>query len=34
VPAEHRTPEYLAKFLPEDIERWAKPIHAAGIKAD
>ena len=31
---EHRTPEYLAKFLPEDIERWAKPIRAAGISAD
>jgi tripartite-type tricarboxylate transporter receptor subunit TctC len=34
VPAEHRTPEYLAKFLPEDIERWAKPIRAAGITVD
>jgi tripartite-type tricarboxylate transporter receptor subunit TctC len=31
VPPEQRTPEYLAKFLPEDIERWAKPIRAAGI---
>ena len=28
---ERRTPEYLAKFLPEEIERWAKPIRAAGI---
>jgi tripartite-type tricarboxylate transporter receptor subunit TctC len=34
IPAEQRTPEYLAKFLPEDIERWAKPIRAAGISAD
>jgi tripartite-type tricarboxylate transporter receptor subunit TctC len=34
VPPERRTPEYLAKFLPEDIERWAKPIRAAGISAD
>ena len=34
VPPERRTPEYLAKFLPEEIERWAKPIHAAGISAD
>jgi tripartite-type tricarboxylate transporter receptor subunit TctC len=34
VPAQQRTPEYLAKFLPEDIERWAKPIRAAGIRAD
>ncbi len=31
VPPEQRTPEYLAKFLPEDIARWAKPIRAAGI---
>jgi len=34
MPAEQRTPEYLAKFLPEDIERWAKPIRAAGISGD
>ncbi len=34
VSPERRTPEYLAKFLPEDIARWAKPIHAAGISAD
>ena len=34
VPVEQRTPEYLAKFLPEDVERWAKPIRAAGISAD
>ena len=34
IPVEQRTPEYLAKFLPEDIERWAKPIRAAGISAD
>jgi len=34
VPPERRTPEYLAKFLPEEIERWAVPIRAAGISAD
>jgi tripartite-type tricarboxylate transporter receptor subunit TctC len=34
LPPEQRTPEYLAKFLPEDIARWAKPIRAAGISAD
>jgi hypothetical protein len=28
------TPEYLANHLPAEIERWAKPIHAAGISAD
>jgi tripartite-type tricarboxylate transporter receptor subunit TctC len=33
-PPERRTPEYLAKLLPEEIERWAKPVHAAGISAD
>jgi putative tricarboxylic transport membrane protein len=34
VPPERRTPEYLAQFLPQEIERWAKPIKAAGISAD
>src|SRR6202140_2087994 len=33
-PAERRTPEYLAKFLPQEIERWAKPILAAHVSAD
>jgi tripartite-type tricarboxylate transporter receptor subunit TctC len=31
---DRRTPEYLAKFLPEEIARWAKVIQAAGISAD
>ena len=34
VPPERRSPEYLAKFLPEEIERWGKIIRAAGISAD
>jgi tripartite-type tricarboxylate transporter receptor subunit TctC len=34
VAPERRTPEYLAKYLPAEIERWAKPIRAAGISAD
>jgi tripartite-type tricarboxylate transporter receptor subunit TctC len=34
VPPERRTPEYLAKFIPEEIARWAKPILAAGISGD
>jgi len=34
VPPERRSPEYLARFLPEDIERWGKVIDAAGIVAD
>jgi tripartite-type tricarboxylate transporter receptor subunit TctC len=33
VPPEQRSPEYLAKFLPEDIARWGKVIRAAGITA-
>jgi tripartite-type tricarboxylate transporter receptor subunit TctC len=31
VPPEHRGPEYLAKFLPEEIERWGKVVRAAHI---
>jgi putative tricarboxylic transport membrane protein len=34
VAPDRRTPEYLAKFLPEEIARWAKVIQAAGISAD
>jgi tripartite-type tricarboxylate transporter receptor subunit TctC len=34
VPPERRTPEYLAKFVPEEIARWAKPILAAGVSGD
>ena len=34
VAPERRTPEYLAKLVPEEIARWAKPIQAAGISGD
>jgi len=34
LPPEHRTPEYLAKVLPIEIDRWRKVIAAAGISAD
>src|SRR4051794_22781738 len=34
LPPEQRTPEYLAKYLPQDIERWGKVVKAAGIVAD
>jgi tripartite-type tricarboxylate transporter receptor subunit TctC len=34
VPPEQRSPEYLAKMLPGDIERWGKVIKAAGISVD
>ena len=32
--AARRTPEYLAKFVPSEIERWAGPIKASGASAD
>jgi tripartite-type tricarboxylate transporter receptor subunit TctC len=34
VPPDRRTPAYLAKYLPAEIERWAKVVHRAGISAD
>jgi tripartite-type tricarboxylate transporter receptor subunit TctC len=34
LPPEQRTPEYLAKYLPQEIERWGKVIKASGIKID
>ena len=34
LPPEQRTPEYLARFLKEDVERWGKVIKAAGISVD
>jgi tripartite-type tricarboxylate transporter receptor subunit TctC len=34
VAPERRSPEYLAKFLSEEIERWGRIIKAAGISAD
>jgi putative tricarboxylic transport membrane protein len=34
VASERRSPEYLAKYLPEEIERWRKVITTAGISMD
>lgn len=34
VPPEQRSPEYLAKYLGEEIERWGKVIRAGGISVD
>ena len=34
VPPERRNADYLAKYLPQEIERWGKPIREAGISAD
>jgi len=35
IPApERRSPEYLAKYIPSEIEKWAGPIKASGVPAD
>jgi len=34
VPPERRTPEYLAKWVPAEIEKWAGPIKASGVSID
>jgi tripartite-type tricarboxylate transporter receptor subunit TctC len=34
VAPERRTPEYLAKFIPSEIEKWAGPIKAAGVQGE
>ena len=34
VAPERRTPEYLAKFVPEEVARWTKVVRAAGISAN
>ena len=30
-PTENRSPDYLAKFLPQEVARWTKVVHDAGI---
>jgi tripartite-type tricarboxylate transporter receptor subunit TctC len=34
VAAERRSPEYLAKFVAEEIARWEEPIKSAGLQVD
>jgi tripartite-type tricarboxylate transporter receptor subunit TctC len=34
VAPERRTPEYLAKFIPVEIEKWAGPIKATGVQGE
>jgi tripartite-type tricarboxylate transporter receptor subunit TctC len=31
---ERRSPEYLAKFIPRELDKWAGPIAASGASAD
>jgi tripartite-type tricarboxylate transporter receptor subunit TctC len=33
-PPERRTPEYLAKLVPSELEKWAAPVKASGASAD
>ncbi|MGP0091606.1 MAG: Bug family tripartite tricarboxylate transporter substrate binding protein [Xanthobacteraceae bacterium] len=34
VAPERRSPEYLSKYIPSEIERWARPIKASGESVD
>ena len=34
VPQDRRSPEYLARFVASEIEKWAAPIKASGASAD
>jgi tripartite-type tricarboxylate transporter receptor subunit TctC len=34
VALERRSPEYLAKFVVDEIARWAGPIKANGLQVD
>ena len=31
---ERRSPEYLARFVPRELDKWAGPIQASGVSAD
>jgi tripartite-type tricarboxylate transporter receptor subunit TctC len=33
-PAERRSPEYLAQFVPRELRKWADPIKASGVLMD
>jgi hypothetical protein len=32
--SERRSPEYLARFVPRELDKWAGPIQASGVSAD
>ena len=34
VAPDRRSPEYLQKFVEQEIEKWAGPIKAAGVSLD
>jgi tripartite-type tricarboxylate transporter receptor subunit TctC len=33
-PPERRTPDYLTRLVPSEIEKWAAPVKASGVMAD
>jgi tripartite-type tricarboxylate transporter receptor subunit TctC len=33
-PPEHRTPDYLARLVPRELEKWAAPVKASGAAVD
>jgi tripartite-type tricarboxylate transporter receptor subunit TctC len=34
IPPDRRSPEFLAKFIPAEIEKWSAPIRASGVSAE
>jgi tripartite-type tricarboxylate transporter receptor subunit TctC len=34
VPPQRRSPDYLAKYIPAEIEKWAGPIKASGVSGE
>ena len=33
-PPQRRTPEYLARLVPSELEKWAAPVKASGASTD
>jgi tripartite-type tricarboxylate transporter receptor subunit TctC len=33
-PVERRSPEYFAKFVAAEIDKWSEPIKASGVSVD
>jgi tripartite-type tricarboxylate transporter receptor subunit TctC len=34
IPPDRRSPEYLAKFIPDEIKKWEGPIKASGVSGE
>jgi hypothetical protein len=34
IPPERRGPQYFAKFVADEIDKWAGPIKASGVSVD